>query len=287
MELAAAPQPWGVGSMMEQDLIRIMAGTPSHEMFIVSKIEEVIRWNIGIDGLPGVDKASTPNLLFACENTLSKDVILPSARYNEGSVMSDAVFDLAPFYPDVLDRITRRPEWETDYKAFHVWGLRYGLTGVWCKVGLTDKAVRICAVDGDTGLRLGDCDDRFIYYRNRVLYHPATRFASLYVHPRRDIQAARSRHCEGFLKSGATDVAEACMQFVTFERIDHRHFRVHHEIEFEIGEVIRIAIGASHTSAGPTVTMNEKPARFDSTRTGKTCVTDVERGWSLCLSDGA
>lgn len=95
MSLANNSTPWHDSRMIEPDLMEFMTGTPGAEMFVIRTVEQAIRWQIEIDGIPELAQLRRPHLMFACENALSSVMALTSVRNGDG-IMTDDIFDLVP-----------------------------------------------------------------------------------------------------------------------------------------------------------------------------------------------
>ncbi len=293
MVLASHSVPRGAGQMIQPDLMRVMLETPPEGMHVIRTVEEAIRWEIEIEGVPNVVRPAPLNLFYACENALSKPVSRPSEayggdelQYGSGRLFAPTVFSLRPMswhdaYRALSDQSTTTLVGPPG--AFPVESLRSGYMIARCWVKPTERGVEICGFEDNRNVRLGQCDGTLVMEAldELALYHPQMDLMALHFDVVDATDVARLAQCKISAPDGSLTNDDTCLQVVTiFPRTGEQWVR--HRLVWPSGASTVVEIRASQHELPDIAAINGQPAEFVG-RDGA-CVRNTETGNTLCVS---
>jgi len=285
LTLANLREPWGTAQMIEPDLMRRITGTPGDEIFLVSTVEEALRWNIEVVGIPTPRNIGAAQLFFACENALAVGHSLTTELAGDG-LLSDEIFDLAPLNAYSIKQVKEGGRWDGKTGAYHISSLRSGYSSIGCEVVASDKWVMVCGFDEQTDTRVGDCGEppRHRYFSTMALYHPASDLIALALSKGDTPEAVKVRHCRVFDVGGNLSDDESCLQEVALISAKTDQL-ARHIITWSSGASTVIEINAKGSKANPAYRINGEVATPVSFVKLADCITNNTSGNTFCLSD--
>ena len=285
MNLATLPAPWQAGQMMPPDLVRIMLKTPQEGLHYVSKVEEVVHWQISVDGLPDISSLTEKNLFFGCENMLSRPVARASSLNSDDGYFSNAIFKFVPLDSYTLETVISPIVGQSGPSGtFTVANLRSGYVGVFCNVSSTrTDFVVACGEDQTTDTRLGDCNEQYgMRYGPKVaFYHPQTQLLALSLVSYQNEDAARITECRVINKAGEEIDKDLCLQTVTSERNQGGNGTMH-RFHWPSGAVTVVSISGKRHGVATSIFVNGQEAKFLMNSTE--CVENLVSGNTLCIA---
>ena len=284
MSLANLRNPAGYGRMIHPDLFALMLDTPSWEMELVDTVEEVIGFDIMLDGVAPFAAPTRVHFNNACENALGARTLIPTLQYGWGP-MSGAVFAFEPISAHALWLSTEAEVTSLEGEIlYRVQSLRSGYYTSNCTVKLGQHVdsprVLLCARDGRTQVSIGECDRTFTYWPQTVLFHPATSIELLNEPLIQDFDAARFSNCT------LQGVVSDCIQLVTFHHSDGEA-RVEHLFLIPDQEPVRIAVEADYyRDEAPDFFLDGLPAeRVFDVSIGRDCLVATSQNIEICTLD--
>lgn len=285
LTLANQPAPWSTARMIEPDLMLRITGTPGDEIFLVTTVEEALRWNIQIDGIPAPQNIDTSHLLFACENALATQHQLTTELAGRG-LLTEKIFDFSPLNSNSIKQVVAGARWIPQSETYQISSLRSGYSSIGCEVALSDQSVSVCGYDEATDTRIGNCGER--YGRRGIsqlaLYHPATELLALTLVTGNAPEAAALRRCRVFDQSGVLIDTDICLQEVILLS-DGSDQRAQHLITWPSGARTMIEIGATDPETVPTFRINGSLGRPVSLPNLPNCIKNSVSGNTFCVSN--
>lgn len=174
IDLANKKAPWSSKTMIPSDFLNKMLSVPGSDIYYIRLIEEVIRWDIKLDGVEAlVPQPEYQHLHFACENVLASPVGFASQMDSGigemdggGGEMTEVAFSFSSPREGTISHITG--EWYGRQipvvalnNEYSVPSLRAGYAGVGCSVRPEENYVAICGRDETTDTTIGDCDSEY------------------------------------------------------------------------------------------------------------------------------
>ncbi|MEJ6390476.1 hypothetical protein [Gymnodinialimonas ulvae] len=285
LELANLRSPSGPGRMLHPDLLQLMLETPPNDMEFIDTVEEVVSFNIRLEGVTPVRTPDAFNYNAACENAIGALTIRPSMYYS-GGVMSEEIFSLAPL-PQYS--VSTTLESETDVingePAYRVRTQRSGYYGSGCAVRSTvnvyedHRSVSLCGYDERSYTQIGDCEGALRAWPEIIFHHPATDIALLAYDSGRSFDAARRTTCI------LQDAPEDCIQLAAI-RIDRETHLLEHTFLTESGASVIVSVWADrHDGSLGNVLLNGEPAEtLISSAMGISCVQPLNGETSFCIN---
>ncbi|WP_170972020.1 hypothetical protein [Rhodobacter sp. SY28-1] len=279
MSLANTPTPWHDSLMIEPDLMELMAGTPGSDMYLIRTVEQVTRWQIGVDGLPGFERLTKPNVMFACENALNSGYTLTSVR-NEDGLMTEQVFELRPANGWSVDNATRGVASKGESGRYATTSPRSGYSSISCEVDTSTDFIGVCGYDESSDTRLGNCDvgDDLRYFDRIYSQHPVSDLRALAVPLDVEFDAISFRRCRVVSMSGDATDDEVCLHLVSL--VSGSQPKVRHLLQWQSGARTVIEIGVEVAEKSATVFVNGQ--RGEVLVTAGSCVRNLASGNQVC-----
>ncbi len=280
---SAMLRPFKTRPMIHPELVEKMLATPGDELFHIRTLEQVLNWEINLDGLRPLYPQRNLQLQMGCENSLVHGYLLPSERsygYYTPSMMTKAVFGFERILG--ADRLFEiGPPFENG--ATEIFSFRYLELPVECQIKLYPDRVEICGDDPYLSTPIGDCAaGEFEAFPPETRFHPLTEFAAL-----RDAPVAadviRKARCTLLAPSGAVLRDETCTQSVDLVDDPVRpHLR--HTLRWSSGAVTVIEITIhmpSETSATDLYFVDNVAALPEGN--GNRCLRRMSDGQVVCV----
>ena len=282
---AAMLRPFKTRPMIHPELVEKLLSTPGDDLFHIKTMEQVLNWEINLDGLPPLYPQRNVQLQMGCENSLVHGYLLPSERgygFYTPSMMTKDVFGFERILGAGRLFGTGPP---FDNGATEIFSFRYLALPVECQVKLYPDRVEICGEDPHLSTPIGDCaTGEFEAFPPETRFHPLTEFAAL-----REVPVAadviRKARCTLLAPSGGVLRDETCTQSVDLvEHPTRPHFR--HTLRWTSGAetVIEVKIdNSSETSSADAYTVDKVPALPEGD--GDPCLRRLSDGHVVCVGD--
>jgi len=282
MNIASAPVPWGSGQMIPADLLRVMISTPPEDMYFISTVEDVIRWDILIDGNLPITQPRFQNIFFACENALSSRVRRSSELYNDG-LMTEHIFRLQPLRDYSLNELLGKARGTAERSdAIQTGNLRSGYSSVWCQVLPKPTSVGICGIDETLDIQIGNCVGQgdFRYWNQLIYRHPQTQLNTLGFASSQSADAVQFTRCRVISPAGQETDNENCLQQVKFVKREDGSW-VHHLFIWPSGSTTLVEIRGDQYQQPPNVRINGQEASLVDGNTER-CVINLTSKNKFC-----
>ncbi|MFG6562455.1 hypothetical protein [Sulfitobacter sp. 1A15299] len=284
LTIANQRSPWGTAQMIEPELLQRILGTPGDQMFYVSTVEQALRWQIGIEGLPSILPLNRHRMHYACENALATRVALTSELNGPGGLLTDEIFHFQPlnsYSIQLVASVTAPPV----SGQVRVISLRAGYSGVSCAIEMQGSHIRVCGVDEATDSYIGNCEQAYgmRYLSPLAQFHPRTQLVTLSLADAVGADARRISLCEIYDGSGKRTDRDPCLHAVVLmSESDNKIAR--HVITWPSGSRTVIDIGATFGETSEHVRING--AKGDRTNIGSNpnCVINRQSGNTVCIS---
>lgn len=293
IDLANKKAPWSSKTMIPSDLLNKMLSVPGSDIYYVRLIEEVIRWDIKLDGVAElVSQPEYQHLHFACENALASPVGFASEMGGSYSEMSELAFSFSSPHQYSIAQITG--EWSGRQipvvalsNEYSVPSLRAGYAGVGCTVRPESDHVAICGRDETTDTTIGDCESE---YGKRSLSHIS------YYHPRTEINAlsvpallkgevgGRITECMVFSPGGEQIDKEACFHSISYVRMPDGVHKYHRFI-WPSGAVTLVELLPESNERQGAIKING--SQGDRLENQDNCIRNTQTGNIFCIENEA
>jgi hypothetical protein len=282
MSLAINPTPWHDSRMIEPDLMNLMTGTPGTEMYVIRTVEQAIRWQIEIDGIPEFSQFGRPHMMFACENALNSGMALTSVRNGDG-LMTAEVFELLQANSWSLQNATTGVTSSSGTGRYVTASPRSGYSSIACEVAILDQSIGICGHDESSDTRIGDCrvTDDLRYFNKLISQHPLSDLRALALVADTPPDAITFRRCRIFTSDGSQSDDEICLHRVVITS-ENDILLMRHVLDWPSGTRTVIDIDTEVNGRSPGVTVNGQPGELTSTDGGAHCVRNVTSGNRVC-----
>lgn len=282
MSLANRSTPWHDSRMIEPDLMELMTGTPGSEMFVIRTVEQAIRWQIEVDGLPNLVPARRPHVMFACENALSSGMALTSVRNGDGLMTAD-IFEFAPANSWSLQNATNSVTTNPETGRFVTVSPRSGYSSIGCEVAILDQSIAICGHDESSDIRIGDCraGDDVRYFGNLISQHPLSDLRALALFSENQPDAVTFRRCRVLKTDGSQSDDEVCLHSVNIVSSEDG-FLLRHVLEWASGSRTVVDIGAEEYGKPSSIAINGQPGEIHLAEGGMRCVRNTTSGNRVC-----
>jgi len=277
--------PWGTAQMIEPDLFQRIIGTPGDEMFFVSTVEQALRWQIEIEGLPSNLPLNENSMHYACENALAINTALTSELNGPNGLLTDEIFRFQPLNSYSIQHVTSVSTAPLSGRV-DVQSLRAGYAGVGCTLEVQNGHIRVCGVDQITDTYLGDCDQAYgmRYLSPLAQLHPRTQLATLNFPDNIGADARRISLCEIYNTAGERIDQDPCLQAVILMSEGEQPF-ARHIITWPSGS--RTIIDIAPSAYGETnayVRINGTEGQRARVFGNSDCIINMESGNAFCIS---
>lgn len=300
IDLANKKAPWSAKTMIPSDLLTRMLSVPGSNIYYIRFIEEVIRWDIKLDGVAElVSQPQYQHLHFACENVLASPVGFAS-QMDRGidwvdrgdGEMTEAAFSFSSPPEYTISQITG--EWSGRQipvvalnNEYSVPSLRAGYAGVGCSVRPERNYVAICGRDETTDTTIGDCASE---YGRRDFSHIS------YYHPRTEIYAlsvpmllkgavgGRITECLVLSPGGGQIDKEACFHTISYNRTPDGIFKLH-RFFWPSGAVTVVTVRPENNERHGAIMING--SQGDRLENQENCIRNTQTGNIFCIDNEA
>jgi hypothetical protein len=285
LTLANQREPWGTAQMIEPELMQIMTGTPSNNMFYVSTVEETARWRIGIEGSAANVSATSSRLHYACENALAYPVALTSELNGNDGVLGQAIFDFTPLNAYSVDRLVTDARVPIGQRV-QVASVRAGYSTVGCEVQSNESSVAVCGYDERTDVRVGDCDTQsgMRYFSSTAMLHPKTQLATLGLPDPHNADARQLVRCETYDEERTQTDRQICLHSVFLTVEGNKPFARHYLLWPSGSRTVMEIDAMPYGETSDSVRINGSLGTHVPFIEGANCVTNSFSGNTVCLS---
>ena len=282
MLLANNPTPWYDSRMIEPDLMELMTRTPGTMMYEIRTVEQAIRWQIKIDGIPDFVLFGRPQIMFACENALNAGMALTSVRNGDG-LMTAEVFEFSHANSWSLQNATTDVTTNAGTGRYVTASPRAGYSSIGCEVAILDQYIGICGHDESSDTRIGDCRvaDDLRYFNKLITQHPLSDLRALALVADNPPDAVTFRRCRVLMPDGCQGDEEICLHRVTITT-NNDMLLLRHVLDWPSGARTVIDIDAEVSGRTPRITVNGQPGELISIDSGARCVKNITSGNRVC-----